>query len=182
MKNEQLWNQFKLCLKEYIDGTSIESFNNAWISCSNRTLFYKKDMFPVIAMRMGLEYQVKEYLTVDATFYKKGNHKYQIPIVQIESENNIDSTENEIYKLCCLNAPLKILFICCDFDEHKKHQLTEDWWSYILSDFCKMNKLVGILGIVVAQYCEDGLSYNCFAYGEDGKLIVENEENVFIKN
>ncbi|MBC7553764.1 MAG: hypothetical protein H7257_07275 [Taibaiella sp.] len=173
-----IWSQFLSALKSSVESENLDVLSSAWESVTNRTSYYKENLFPKISSCLGLEYTNKEFLTIDAAFYKRGSGNYPVPIVLIESENNASTTENEVYKLCFFNAPLKVLFICCDWDENIKLQFTKDYWDFILNDFTEVNKLAGVFAVIIAQWDENGLRFNSFAYGENG-LPLNLQDEVF---
>ena len=118
---------------------------------------------------MQLDFEKEKVFRVDGIFYKKAKNDFKVPIIFIESENNLDSTETEIYKLCCLNAPLKIIFICHEWSEEKKEDTTEGHWDYIINDFKQENILIGHLGVIVAEWMDE-LKFHSFSYNENGGI------------
>ena len=176
--SEQLWAVFKKMLTETLNETPIEIVGDAWNSNPERTKFYFDFLLPKIANKMKFNYEKEKVFRVDAVFYIKAENGYQVPIVFIESENNADDTETEIYKLCCLNAPLKVIFICQEWTEKRKKEITEEYWDYIIDAFVKENLLVGYLGVIVAEWMDD-LKFYSFAYNENGKMV---EEQTIIAN
>jgi hypothetical protein len=176
--SKSLWEEFKSSLKTIIENTEDKVLIKAWDS--KRTSFYKNELFTKLAKSLNLIYKNKEFLTVDGTFYKQNREDGAlVPIVFIESENQENTTDNEINKLCCLNAPLKVLFIACEWNEEKRKDLTEGFWELILHDYLECNKLVGYLGIIVGEWISNSLKYYTFAYGEDGKIA--DEERLLIE-
>ena len=173
-KGKTLWSNFKKSLVDNIKITELKVLEHNLRSKSDRTRFYKKQLFPKICTDLGLIYGEREYLTVDAGFYKVGNSGYHIPIVLIESENDADSTENEVYKLSCLHAPLKVLFICLDWNDDKFAALTTGFWDYIIGDFLEEKQFNGFFGVVVVE-CLDAIKFHAFGYDETGKITDLNQ-------
>ena len=177
--SKELWDNFKKTITEAVKETRPEILETAWNSNPERTQFYFDNLLPMVAKKMKLGYEKEKVFRVDAVFYKKAKNGYQVPIVFIESENNAYDTETEIYKLCCLNAPLKIIFICQVWTEAIKKEITEDYWNYIIEAFVEENILVGYLGVIVAEWMEEGLKFYTFAYNEKGKIV---EEDIIVIN
>ena len=181
--SDSVWAGFKKALSDTLTGFGPNKLKEVWSSDAKRTAFYKTELFPKIAEQLELTYENKEYLRIDSVFYKvdSGTYNYRIPIIAVESENhrvaigNDSGTWGEVYKLCCINAPLKIIFTVGDWnDEIKNDHITDDW-NYPIDAFARVQKLVGYLGIV--NVCETGGSY-CFAYlvyDTKGKVVDEQE-------
>jgi len=168
----ELWIDFTNALKQEIEGTHIDILGTAWESNAKRTSFYLELLLPKIATKLNLGFEREKTFRVDATFYRKAANDYQVPIIFIETENNSSTTETEIYKLCCLNAPLKVIFICLEWNNESRKDITEDYWQYIIDAFVAENRLVGHLGVIVAEWM-DTLKLHGFAYNEKGKIDEE---------
>jgi hypothetical protein len=180
MKNNCIdqWNSFKNALSQAVTETPLEDASNAWNSSSERTQFYFDFLLPKVSHLMELGFEKEKLFRVDAVFYKKANNGYQIPIVYIESENNVQSSYEEIYKLCCLNAPLKILFICVPWTPENKKLIVDDDWQYIVQDFASEDSLQGYLGIIVAEWMEEGLKFYALYFDQNGNL---SDEGVLVR-
>ena len=68
-----------------------------------------------------------------------------MPIIYLESENDIRTSEREVNKLCMLNAPLKILMVCNEWNSGSKKLTKEYYWDYIIEDFAEQIGLRGFL-------------------------------------
>lgn len=152
------------------------------------TNFYKTDLFKTISDDLGLAYDFKEYLTIDALlYYKERDKDYGVPLVVIETENNIDSiTEGELYKLCCINAPLKVIFTWCEEwnEEAKKIYIQEDWY-FVLKMFETANQINGQLLFIIVENKSMDLPrfiFHSFTYAGivDGKVNICEESKIEI--
>jgi hypothetical protein len=170
----EVWRDFKASFAKSIEETPFETLKDAWQSSTNRTEFYLDQLLPNVAKKLSLSYEREKTFRVDGILSKIAKTGYPVPIIFVESENNSGDTETEIYKLCCLNSPLKVLLICCEWTDEYKLQTTNDYWQYIIDSFVAENTLVGHLGIIVAEM-KDSLKFFGFAYNEQGK-IEDNEQ------
>jgi len=176
--SNNLWVNFQAFFKAELEITSIETLNNAWQSCSSRTKFYFDDLLPKVSEKMQFDFKKEDMFRVDGIFYKKTESGYTVPKIFIESENNADTADWEIIKLCSLNAPLKILFLCLEWTQSRKEQLTTDHWNFIIKAFANENQLIGHFAIIVAEKT-DKFRFHSFAYNDKGdvydieKTIVE---------
>ena len=164
------WETFKSNVHQAMQSMPYDQLCKGWESKTNRTRLYFDELFPQVASAMGYEYGKEKLFRIDGVFYRRGPSGYLVPHVFIESENDADSAGDEVYKLCCLNAPLKILFICQEWTLDRKTELTQDEWNYIINDFVKENHLIGILGIVVAEW-DTEFKLHTFAYNAKGNLF-----------
>lgn len=167
--SKKLWDNFQTLLKEELEITSIEILDNAWQSSGSRTKFYFDDLLPKVAEKMQLTFMKEELFRVDAIFYKKTDNGYNVPKIFIESENNAETADLEIRKLCSLNAPLKVLMLCLEWTESIKEQLTTDHWNFIIRAFANEQQLIGHFGIIVAEKT-DKFRFFSFAYNEQGEV------------
>lgn len=177
------WNKFKKSLKGRLDTIGLNKIEDAYLSNPTWTCFYKSVLFPKIANDLGLEYNKdKEYLTVDATFYRKSKPEtgdWEIPIVLIESENQIDTidqsaTGDELYKLCCLNASLKVIFSWKDdWNDSTQKYYADEGWQYVIDAFANASVLVGYLVMIVVVKRADKFEFNCTVYKENGECEKE---------
>lgn len=167
--SKNLWENFQAIFKQELAVTNIETLDDAWQSCGSRTKFYFDDLLPKVANKMQLDFKKEEMFRVDGIFYKTTESGYKVPKIFIESENNADTAEWEIIKLCSLNAPLKILFLCLEWTESRKEELTTDHWNFIIKAFANEQQLVGYFAIIVAERT-DIFRFFSFAYNENGDV------------
>ena len=73
---------------------------------------------------------------IDGIFVKTAGQTTTVPIIYLESENIATNSHEEVYKLCCLNSPLKVLIVCTDWDsEIWRNKIIDGHWHYIVEDF-----------------------------------------------
>lgn len=119
---KQLWIQFRDELVRELNSTLVDAFTKAWSSTPERTRFYRHDIFPRVALQLGLELQAEWPGRIDFAMVKPAE---QVPLAIIESENDARSAVyNEIPKLCCFAGPLKAFLTCDEWDE------TPGVWSH----------------------------------------------------
>lgn len=185
MKNnfENLWSEFKSEFVNQIKLSDVATLENAWKGRPHRTNFYTKDLLPRVAKKMNLNIS-KELFKVDMVFSKTSSYT-EVPLVFIESENDIKYAEHEVSKLCSLSAPLKILIICTDWNpdicnEYGKKGIRDEYtehWDAIIKSYLEFWKLTGIIGLVVAEWY-DHLCLYAKAWDETGELF-DNESKIF---
>lgn len=174
-----LWTTFKNYLVESINETDKSVFELAWKSKPERTQFYFDTLLPKIAAKMNLEFEKEMNLRVDGTFYKKAGQSSKIPIILLESENDAFTSHGEFHKLCLLNAPLKVLMICNDWNDASKKMLTEKFWGYIIEDFAEESSLTGFFAIIIGEWNET-LKFHTYVYDNMGNSI-ESEDALLIE-
>jgi hypothetical protein len=163
-----LWTTFKTSLKQVIRETD---FEEPWKSRRGRTKLYFKSLLPKVASLMNLDFGEEMKFRVDGTFYvKSGQGGVKVPIVLIESENDARTSDDEVYKLCFLNAPLKVLMICNDWNEKTKLDLCEGYWDYIIESFAEENVLTGYFAIIAGEMNQN-LKFYTYVYDDNGKQI-----------
>lgn len=173
-----LWNNFKQSLLESIQETDVSAFEQAWKSCNERTQFYFDNLLPNVARKLKLGFQKEKPFRIDGIFTVKGNQNNEIPIIYLESENNARSSHEEVYKLCCLNAPLKVLIVCTEWDDQLwKEQIVQGHWHSIIQDFKDKLHLTGHFAFIIAAWMET-LKFHSYVLDENAKLI---EDTVLIE-
>lgn len=106
------------------------------------------------------------------TMFVRGEYKYQVPIIFIESENDIDGDiTNETRKLLYLNAPLKILITKGDLKVDIINNDTH--WKYLIDDFKQFNRLSGFFVVISVVWNNDTPEYQYIAYNDQGKEVCE---------
>lgn len=168
-----LWFEFIEHFKVCIEKCSKEKLCQAWKTPSNRTKFYTKYLLRQVAKKMNLKIS-KEEFTVDFVMGVEDPYLgYKIPRIYIESENDINSAEHEIRKLCSLNSPLRILITVDkwpDVPQKKFGKLRE--WQSIIAAHKKENKqnFSGTIGILIGAFESDILRFHALAFWPDGDL------------
>jgi hypothetical protein len=169
-----LWAAFREAMIASIKETDFSSFETAWKSCDNRTEFYFTELLPKIAARLDLGFRKERPFRTDGIFWKKGGQTTEVPIIYVESENIATTSDSEVYKLCCINAPLKVLILCTPWgDPLWKKELSEGYWHYIIDDFNDEVGLTGYFAIIIAAW-DKSLKFHSYVLDEEAELIEDN--------
>jgi len=152
-----LRDQFVRAFGEAIADTALPVLQAAWASQAARTGFYE-EILRSIGDRLGLSLE-KELLIVDFALIGQED---RVPRIFIESENIATSAAQEVRKLCCLSAPLKILLAVCEWDETPgvwpsgslRPQLVTAWRAEVKRHE-RSGTLVGDVIAVVAEWRPD---------------------------
>ncbi len=166
-----LWNKFKQALSEELTDTPLEQLEKAWEE--KRTTFYRQVMIPAVADRMNLIFKDEKLNRVDYVLYKKAANGYEIPVIAIESENDCTRCEEEVEKLCCLNLPLKVLFLAMEWNDATRQEQINDSWQYIFAANNEVYKLDGYFGFVIWNSLDS--KFHCFAFNEEGEIIDQDQ-------
>lgn len=161
------WQRFRDSLILELKATPIADFEAAWMGLKNKTGFYGSDLLARVSERNNWTVWY-EFLRCDFALV---NHD-GIPIVFIESENNHQSASEEIEKLCCVCAPLKVLLLSCSWYDSERAIHLQGWRERIR----KQNEALSfdcVYAIVVGEwgrgYPDDGvLRYYIESFDADG--------------
>lgn len=126
--------KFLISFQDELNSRPTDELGRAWQSRKERTEFYKR-VFEKVAGRLCLEYE-PELLNIDYVMREKD---YQLKII-IESENETSTAEKEIWKLCCVNSPVKILLTVAEWSKDKNwsqpcRELYLKKWFEIIKNF-----------------------------------------------
>ena len=178
-----LWFEFIEHFNVCIEKCANEQLRQAWSSRTDRTKFYTEDLLPQVAKNMNLKIS-KEKLNVDFVMEVEDpySEEGEIPKIFIESENDFNSAEQEIRKLCLLNTPLRVLITVDKWpnDPKKKFSKLREWQS-IVKAHKKQNKqnFSGTIGIIIGDFKSDILRFHALAFWPDGDL--RDPEHVIFK-
>lgn len=150
----------------------MQIFEQSWVSKSERSKFYFESLLPRIAPRLGLEFRKERPFRIDGVFFKRASQSTEVPLIYVESENYAKSSHEEIFKLCCISAPLKVLFICNEWTEVDKREITDGYWQYIIDDFAEEKILIGNLCIIIAEW-NDRLRFHTCCFNNKADLFEE---------
>lgn len=146
--------------EEAIDKTDLPTLRAAWETQTARTVFYK-DIFQKVGNKLELDLE-SQLLIVDMALV--GRHD-RVPRVFIESENIATSAIQEVRKLCCLSAPLKVLLAVCEWDETSgvwlkgmRPLLLREWTGEV-ARHAAAGSLVGDVIAIVAEWSSAGLRF-----------------------
>jgi hypothetical protein len=171
--SQSLWNKFKHSLIESIKETEVIAFKAAWKSCSDRTKFYFGELLPKVAKKLDLGFHKEKPFRIDGIFVKKGGQTTDVPLIYLESENIAASSHEEVYKLCCLNAPLKVLIVCTEWDdEFWKKQIIDGHWHYIVEDFKDELSLTGSFAFIIAAW-DETLKFHAYVLDEHAEITED---------
>lgn len=153
----QLQRRFLALLAESVDRVDLRALHLSWETQTARTALYGKVLSDV-AMAMGLQLE-PELLVVDFALIGADD---RVPKVFIESENIATSAVQEVRKLSCLAAPLKVLLAVCEWDEAPEvwpHGSPRsgllDAWRREVALHAAAGSLVGSIVAVVAEWRDD---------------------------
>ena len=168
----KLWEQFKTAIKTNITAHSLSELYDIIKIKSKRRGYLKFDLCNKIAADLGLEYlDNEEFLRVDYTLYRVGeHHRFKVPVICIESENQFEYTEKEICKLLSINAPLKVLIVY----DLTVEELKDNHWDYIIKDFLSVYGLIGIFAVMEINTTEENsLKISTMAFDNHGNNFEE---------
>ena len=158
-QSNELWSRFRASLGKRLERTSSERFELAWQSRSNRTSFILTELLPNVAADLELTPR-SELFKVDMAMGRSDPSCF-VPIVWIESENDVSSIDHEVRKLAALSGPLKVLFACCEWDSTpgvyvhggaQRQCLAE--WSNVLRSHGEAWPSHAVFAVVVAEWNE----------------------------
>jgi len=167
-----LWENFKQSFKTTVNNFPIQTLEQSWVSKAERSKFYFESLLPKISGLLELEFKTERPFRIDAIFFRRGSQTTEVPIVYIESENDAKSSHEEIYKLCCISAPLKILFVCNSWTDRDKYEITNGNWHYIIEDFAETNLLTGNICVLIAEW-DENLKFHSYCFNDKGNLFEE---------
>jgi len=170
---QSLWGNFKSALIASIKETEATAFKEAWKSCGDRTKFYFYELLPKVALKLDLGFQTEKPFRIDGIFVKRAGQTTNVPIIYLESENIATNSHDEVYKLCCLNAPLKVLVVCTEWDnEYWKKKVIYGHWHYIVEDFKDELSLTGYFAFIIAAW-DQTLKFHAFVLNEHAEIIED---------
>jgi len=143
-----VWNDFKNAFCDALDEFDRETLLKSWQK-GGRTPFYEHQLTPAIAAKLNLD-RIVERFRCDYTFLDKRG----IPHIFAESENNHETAGHEIDDLCCLAAPLKILFLSCDWQETERDKFLPMWCEAIRKRHAAV-PLDCLYSIIVGEWDDD---------------------------
>jgi len=157
MRHERCAEQFLVQLRHAIDQRDADQWRAAWGTQTARTRFYRT-LLTTVAGALDLELE-QELLLVD--FVMVGTRD-RVPRVFLESENIATSSVQEIRKLCCLSAPVKVLLTVCAWDDApgiwngdgQRRPLTAAW-SQEVAAHRAAGTLVGAIIAIIAEWRPD---------------------------
>lgn len=123
---DEIYTWFKASFEQKIKSTPIEDFKYAWSNgLDNKTLFFKtlfSDLIQDSTWLVQYEHFRCDIMICD---------QHRIPLVFIETENMHRTASTEVQQLCCLHAPLKVLFISCSWHDSQREKWLHTWQSIL---------------------------------------------------
>ncbi|HEX6747515.1 MAG TPA: hypothetical protein VF092_09530 [Longimicrobium sp.] len=153
-----LWAEFWRNFSQLVNISSVVDLSGWFGSAPKRTALYRDRWLPLIASSMGLEL-VREFCHIDFAFCKRTPRGAQVPVILLESENQIEGSSHELRKLCCISAPVRILLTWEDrtktFSMWKRRAQHNDRivrkWLEVIDDCDEIWPDNGIIRVVVAE-------------------------------
>ena len=174
-----LWVQFRLSLRRRLHATSDEAFERAWASSRHRTTFLLNELLPTVADDLGMTTK-SELFRVDMAMGRQPSGAF-VPFIWIESENSVHSADYEVRKLAALASPLKVLFVCCEWDNTPgawPHGGLQDerieGWTNIMRAHGDAWESRSVFAIVVAEWNVD-LRFYATAFDGVGVCVDRHE-------
>ena len=101
-----------------------------------------------------------------------------VPLIFVESENEVEKTGHEVQKLCSMSAPLRVLITVAQWDDAPGfwnrggiRPLMVERWNRIVVAQNNVWPNPGIIGYIVGERGRDDmLRFYTFAYRHDGSL------------
>lgn len=179
-----LWSRFRDTFKAEAEACDLDDLAKAWASRTERTCFYADLLLQRVARSLKLEL-VREPWKIDFAMTIASSNGSPIPIVFIESENDVRDADHEVRKLCCHAAPLKVLITVAAWDEspgswpgggHKSEHLRR--WQDIVREHGTVWLHRGLLGVLVGEWHDKKGRFRFYAYAisPDGSLVDSGPE------
>jgi len=144
-------------LREYCHGPHQDRLRIAWNSPTGRTHYYGGCLLPRVAHGLGLmiSYEFRCMHTgerYDWVLGEHGNNRELMPQILIESENDVENVCNEeIPHLCRGVGPVKVLMVCCPWNQRDEEKRLDEWRA-VINKNCTPGLQRGVLGLIVAHW------------------------------
>lgn len=142
----------------------------AWATQTARTAYYKNVIFPQVANELELNFEC-EFLSIDFALCKVG-----VPLIFIESENQISGASQEVRKLCATAAPVKILLICAPWRLPEPRANARNFLLQCkrqIEPYREIAPLKSIFAIICAEEFKGAYRFYIHAFDRDGDEIAE---------
>lgn len=182
IKPEDLWKQFSKALADQLSAATDEQLQRAWSTHTERTRFYTGQLLRGVAQALHLRFE-SELFKVDFAMWTQDTGE-GVPIVFIESENNSGTAYQEVRKLSCISAPLRVLMVTMQWDESPgvwpsggmRRKLLNHWAS-IIKEYQSVWPRTGIFALVVGEWQPSHvLRFYANAFDADGSLLADKDE------
>ena len=175
--SKDLWETFKQEFKLAFEKTDRSSLFEIWKDDEKWTNHYFTTILPKLQSPLKMIFKKEYPFRVDGVFLQIGEQKQEVPIIYIESENDITTSDREIVKLCSVNSPLKILLTYSNIwstSKDLKNNIIDGYWQYIIEDYQEQLGLTGYTAIIIVEKINDGLNFHSYVFDADAKLIEDN--------
>jgi len=178
------WRGFQNQFRRAVNENGLPALMNAWMGEDQRTLYYSETIFPEVAEKLGLRLEMR-LLNVDFAMCSQDGSGLGVPLAFIESENKIATTKDEIRKLCCVSAPLRVLVTVAEWDDTpgtwkhggRKREFLALWETIIKRHFATWPQ-PAVFGILVgeASFADTRLRFYTHAFGPAGECLDGEDE------
>ena len=174
--NNQNWHNLK---QNWTTENNIWSkrYENVW------NTFYFENILPKMQnsfkiIDKSFQFWSESNFKIDGVFANNSENGWNIPQIYVESWNNNNTTEEEIFKLCCLNSPLKVFMTWSHDWNMERDNLAYNNWQNIVNAFSEKNMMNGELLIIIAEWRNNTIHFTHFAYTNNGKRTKEQTFNI----
>jgi hypothetical protein len=189
-----IWGRFQEIFKSTAEVYDPREWVAAWTSNSNRTKFMKIFLNKV-ALTLGLTVE-HELWRVDFALSVISENGFKVPVIFVESENNIKDVNRaggEVRKLCCHSAPLKVLITVGMWDETpsvwKGRAIRTQYltgWQAMVREHADQWPHRGLFGVIVGEWSDlnetcGRLRFYANAIQPDGSLLFPEEDLVIFE-
>lgn len=177
MEAQRLSADFREQFRAVIEAASPADLTQMWSDSHRRTEFYARTLMPELAVRMEMGV-ASEVLRVDYTLVEKASG---VPLVVVESENEAFRAQEELWKLCCLSAPLRVLLTVVQWDDTPGVWEGGGWRSRLLHNWgCTVKAhaavfpVPSLLLVLVGEWRANALRYHLASFSlTSGELVEE---------
>lgn len=169
--NHSLWFDFKNEFDKALKKIDAEELNRLAESKKGRTKLYKEEIMPMIAKALGLVHGNEEF-KVDYVMSVDSFNGFSVPKIYIESENDFNSAEHEVRKLCSLNSPLRVLLTAHERKDLNKIFNNLRIWQSIVKGHKKHNRegFGGTIGVIIGVFDKNPIAFYSCSFWDNGDL------------
>lgn len=180
MKKESLnaWKKFFSTFRTEVEELGWEVLERAWSSDTERTEYYLSLILPRMASNLKLR-STREQYSVDYVMFTDSG----VPWAFVQTENDIANTYDEVCKLCCFTAPVRVLITVSEWNSslggwthpgYRSFYLPA--WQELVEKYNKVWPRVGVLSVIVGERGRDGIiRFYSYVFNTDGKLAQKAE-------
>jgi hypothetical protein len=186
-KPDDLWRSFLGAWAEALAAVPADDLRGAWCSEKSRTYFYRYKLLPQVAVRLRPPLmQQDEWMNFDHLLYTSIPDDIRLPRIIVESENDPFVAQQEVAKLCCLAAPLRVLLTVAEWETTWPHGGLKGKyhkrWDSIREAYTRAWPDAGVVAVLVGELGRDNvLRYYGFELQSSGGHALE-ERIVFSRD